>query len=375
MPSNKRKNAEKAELSGGGLTKKIVFYAVIAFIAVLCVNLTPMAPPPPAFDVPALASEWSVTASVIERSVVEAGKIGTYDVGIIFLLAKGIALGAKASDGSLNTQHKMLLNPPNQDWKARRALLNSIVVSSNDITFDYEPPGWQTFADFLSACPAWQDKDAYIFHVAKSVTLARRHQLSGLSYMHAPLVLQHYLVSLHQPDVGMIDMTKYIRQRFSSEQLQQHIFDNKRRDSSELLEVILEPDSMMILSSLDLYEQHLKQYGPGLVSGFRVFDDFYNGMKTSFDGAPRSIGGKSRRDPDALHGLHAMLLIGVRREAESGKRWFLLQNWWKHSQFVEVSEEYLTYLIPPVYFVKTPPDEDPRSVSGTTGLDRRRREP
>ena len=45
-----------------------------------------------------------------------------------------------------------------------------------------------------------------------------------------------------------------------------------------------------------------------------------------------------------------MVLIGARTDA-SGKRWFLLQNWWKEKQFVEVSEDYMGYCKPQTYFV------------------------
>ncbi len=58
-----------------------------------------------------------------------------------------------------------------------------------------------------------------------------------------------------------------------------------------------------------------------------------------------------------------MALIGARTDAATGERWFLLQNWWSHIQFVEVSESYLKSAEAMVCFVKTPqmkiPDEFP----------------
>ena len=240
------------------------------------------------------------------------------------------------------------------------------------------PAGWQTFAEFLSANPMWQDNDAYIFHVANNVSLPRRSQPSGLSYMNAPLVLQHYLVSLHQPDVGMIDMPNLIRHHFSAEQFHQHIFADQGGSSRAILQMILEPCSLRVEDfPADEYEEDLKRYGPGLVSHFRVYDDFLNDRKTSFDGAPQPIEGKSLDDSDGFHGFHAMVLIGFRRDAQTGKRWFLLQNWWPHSQFVEVSEGYLKHCRPTVYFVKNPqtkiPSKFPRLsqwVAETEDIDR-----
>ena len=47
-----------------------------------------------------------------------------------------------------------------------------------------------------------------------------------------------------------------------------------------------------------------------------------------------------------------MVVLGVRKEGKS--RMFLLQNWWQDKQFVEVSEEYMSYMDCDVFFVCTP---------------------
>jgi hypothetical protein len=50
--------------------------------------------------------------------------------------------------------------------------------------------------------------------------------------------------------------------------------------------------------------------------------------------------------PDAstkVYGSHAMLLIGVRKDAVSPECRYLLQNWWHEKQFVEVTSEYLKH--------------------------------
>ena len=52
-----------------------------------------------------------------------------------------------------------------------------------------------------------------------------------------------------------------------------------------------------------------------------------------------------------------MVLIGTRRDSETGKQWCLLQNWWPSMQFVEVSEEYLKRCQAVVHFVTTPQTE------------------
>ena len=60
-----------------------------------------------------------------------------------------------------------------------------------------------------------------------------------------------------------------------------------------------------------------------------------------------------------------MIIIGVRSD-ENGRKYYLLQNWWKEKQFVEIDYEYLKVCQPTLYYVKTPqtkiPDEFPTDL-------------
>ena len=49
-----------------------------------------------------------------------------------------------------------------------------------------------------------------------------------------------------------------------------------------------------------------------------------------------------------------MVLIGCRTDEASGRKLYLLQNWWKNKQFVEVDAEYLKQCGVTMYFVETP---------------------
>ena len=58
---------------------------------------------------------------------------------------------------------------------------------------------------------------------------------------------------------------------------------------------------------------------------------------------------------DRCAGYHSMLIIGVRMEGASR---FLVQNWWRRHQFVEISQEYLEAQPlggPVAHFVKSAP--------------------
>ena len=222
--------------------------------------------------------------------------------------------------------------------------VDRLVSADGDAVYNVVPRGWHTFPNFLRRHPAWKSPPAYVFHRDKGVSVPQRQQQpSGLCYLHAPEVLQHYLVSQHQPGVGMIDMTKMIRRLYSARKLERHIFDDEGGYSVGVLKWILVANSVTFSSGFDQITQNLQRYGPGLVDGFEVFSDFYHSALHSFDGAPHG---------DFI-GHHAMVLIGSRTDA-NGKQWFLLQNWWKTSQFVEVTEAYLRASSATVHFVVTP---------------------
>ena len=221
-----------------------------------------------------------------------------------------------------------------------------VLLTLADVTFDAKPGDWQGFDDFLNACPVWTMDDAFVFHLANQLLLPQRHQGSnGLCSMHAAVVLQHYLVALHQPDVGMIDMMKMIQQCFPSCYIEDRIFRSVSGGSVAMLEEIFEPGSALHVTDTSHYEKYLKKCGPGLVCNFSIHEDFHGAYGTfSFDGTPHG----------AYLGEHTMVLIGARQDVATGKRWFLLQNWWKDMQFVEVSEDYLESCGSRTFFVTTP---------------------
>lgn len=79
------------------------------------------------------------------------------------------------------------------------------------------------------------------------------------------------------------------------------------------------------------------------MSGFEVHEDFVNASIHHHYGKPL---GK-------FIGLHAMALVGHRMD-QNGTEYYLLQNWWKEKQFVEIDAEYLMRSGASIYFIKTP---------------------
>lgn len=79
------------------------------------------------------------------------------------------------------------------------------------------------------------------------------------------------------------------------------------------------------------------------MSGFEVHEDFVNASIHHHYGKPL---GK-------FIGLHAMALVGHRMD-QNGTEYYLLQNWWKEKQCVEIDAEYLMRSGASINFIKTP---------------------
>jgi hypothetical protein len=159
-------------------------------------------------------------------------------------------------------------------------------------------------------------------------------------------MLQHYLVAMGSDEQAgrMIDISRLIHDTFSAKELASHIFDDEGGSSRIMLQRILMPNSVIISSSTDECTEKLKTFGPALVAQFSVHEDFED----------RSIHRHHGQPVGEAKGMHCMVLIGCRTDAASGKQFFLLQNWWKSKQFVEVDAEYIEQCGAVLFFVKTP---------------------
>lgn len=213
--------------------------------------------------------------------------------------------------------------------------------------------------------PGYEDPATSVLCMVHDLSmLVQRIQQSGLCYMHAPAVVQYYAVwharqraqqSHHdgaaagvdsEPQHGMLDLAWYVANRFTAKQLGDHIFRDEGGVSVEMLRSILLRGSRLRAMSAAEAMAGLQRHGAALVAGFHAHDDFFEvGVHKHHDVAPP--------DSDSFRGLHAMVLVGARVDA-SGRRFFLLQNWWPGKQFVEVSQEYLEACGAQLHFVETP---------------------
>jgi hypothetical protein len=242
-------------------------------------------------------------------------------------------------------------------WAARaQARLFRLLHSEACFASDILPSDVMSYSTFVRCIPAWEEPDSYVAFADASwrwmMQIRQRvHESkeSCLSYMHAPVVLQSYLISFSFRNAEnfkaceMMDMRMYLLEQFESREMRRHIMDTEGSSSIEYLDHILQVPNILMTSNTErISDSSLKQYGPVLVFEFRVYEDFLLTGRFSYLEKPS---GK-------LIGCHAMVLVGVRREG--AQKVFLLQSWWRGKQFIEVSETYLKACQGKFAIVKSP---------------------
>ncbi len=252
-----------------------------------------------------------------------------------------------------------LIEPPDsgrEDYGrfARNRLFRLFCPESDVGAGNNIPSNVMSYSSFLRALKVWIEPDAYVVLDDETgkwrIQLRQRVQESGLCYMHAPVVLQSYLISWNlrnaesSRECEMLDMRRYILENFSSKQRYNHIVTDEGGNSHDYLQKILIPGSKFfhVLSTDVINAALIQQYGPALIYQFQVYEDFKEPGRLSYLEEPTG----------ECAGRHSMVLIGVREEGS--RKVFLLQNWWRRKQFVEVSDAYLSACDARIAFVRTP---------------------
>jgi hypothetical protein len=304
------------------------------------------------------ADEWKLETSDIER----AEKLFAQDYGtentnptklLLFLYAKGI-LPAKSSVVRKAEFQEILAAETTESKKALERL-TTIVEKGETTPTRFKMEADSVFDDFVTKHKEWKAEDSFVVFrdhqnlKGKSHALVERFQKSGLCYMHACVVVQHYLVAMNNDkEVPMLNMAEYLKKFMSGDRLYQHIWNNRGGDSLDFLENILKEkpgvDSIASRQTDTLRNDDLdillKAYGPGLVSGFCV--------AKNFTGDDWKHLGKYK--VEKFEGRHAMVLVGYR--IVDGKKRYLLQNWWKSKPYVEVDVDYLLSSKATIHFIK-----------------------
>jgi hypothetical protein len=217
---------------------------------------------------------------------------------------------------------------------------NNIV---KNITFDNE------FTKFTDICTKWCNMSLNCVLFWNSYTNVKhlktiRRQMSGLCFMHAPVVLQHYMYNIYLQDkseLKMIDVAKYIKKYWVGNKMLDYLERDSGGRSEDFLKeitnnkcktviyVIPEENTQLSDTICDIILNMLKTK-PAIVSEFKIDKNFHQ-KGLSFNG---------KINNNEVIGLHSMLLVGGLKD-NNGKYFFLLQNWWSNRYFIEVSSEYL----------------------------------
>jgi hypothetical protein len=134
--------------------------------------------------------------------------------------------------------------------------------------------------------PEWSAGSSYVIFRDHKLLKGKPHayvervQMSGLCYMHAPVVMQHYLVAMSSVDkVPMLDIAKYMKRYMPVSSLSRHILEDFGGQSFEFLENILIQNPRPVFVDCDLANPQsicklMRKFGPGLLSHFMVSDEF-----------------------------------------------------------------------------------------------------
>jgi len=161
------------------------------------------------------------------------------------------------------------------------------------------------------------------------------------------VVLAHYLVAInsHGMHTHTIDVSKYenyLNHGHNLEKFIDKLLMQTGDDSFVALKELMRLDDLDLESVIGFQKngddmlENLAHY-PALLSHFPVYN--------SFVGEPRILQYLTKTPGETIHGYHAMIIVGARKDP-SGEYYYLLQNWWKGKYFVEVSARYLDSVKP-----------------------------
>jgi hypothetical protein len=304
------------------------------------------------------AKEWRLDEDKINKaaklySLDYIWPVHEHDTLRLFLYAKGI-LADRTSFFRKGT-FDQLLNGDHVD--ALQRLKTIVEEGETVITRSVDDKFGTSFDRFVSKHKEWSKGKAHVVFRdrvdldGKPHAHVERLQKSGLCYMHAGVVLQHYLVAMNREEsVPMLNMAEYLKKYMSGESLYEQLWYDRGGDSFNFFISILKdyPGACAYLSYMNPDElsnlrAQIDQYGPGLVSGFSVTKDF-TGEQWQHAGFFKC---------SEFLGRHAMVLIGYRMVGEGQYR-YLLQNWWRSKPYVEVDGKYLRSSLATVHFMTKP---------------------
>ena len=256
-----------------------------------------------------------------------------------------------------------------------RARLQRTLAHGDAENTDHSHDIKDALAAFLYEHPDWNNKSQAYISLRENRKLERamisRCQDSGTCYLIAPFLALHYAINLQAQKLNecTVDITEWLRKYVGADSLANFFFANGGAPTIEIVRKVFQPapptshpeellfainPSRSSETSLADYTQlrsFLEKHGVGVIYHFAVYDEMKSKNASSFSGK------HGPSEPE----FHAMVLVGVRYDSESGQYFLLMQNSWKDLQFVEVRQDYAKYCDAGLVFVTTPQYEYPSS--------------
>jgi hypothetical protein len=271
--------------------------------------------------------------------------------GLKFLNQKGVL---SKDPGKALQKHNFLRYPQLSDdpkkYEAASKRLRRLAAQDEELSLPELPHDVHTYTEH--EFPGYKPKHVIFLH--RPCTLAQRFQRSGLCFMNGPVMVQYYREVLNyklgKKEYPMLDLLKFLREKLEPDELSSYIFKIEGGDSHLFMKRIIGPDSYILPSGVHDIIENYKKYGPALVQKFEVREDFLNCNVHHHYGTSTS---------NKVIGYHSMALVGYRIDESNNrnKRFYLLQNWWREKQFIEVDDEYLKKYVGAIYFIVTPQTE------------------
>ena len=183
--------------------------------------------------------------------------------------------------------------------KPEDANVEFITLQNEFENFCKQFPHW---AESEQSFVVWRDHAEMQAIEDKTAIQVVRVQNSGLSYMHAPAVLQHYVITKNSGGTHreMLNIAKFIKEYFTPDELYDHIVRNKGGNSVAFLQHIMGlkdkdiesytipgVEKMSFQSTAQDVFDSVQEHGVGLVSSFKVDANFHKEgvsfIDTSYD--------------------------------------------------------------------------------------------
>lgn len=237
-------------------------------------------------------------------------------------------------------QEKSILDMPfskNREYSpsSESIRLTTNILQGKEISLNTIP----IFNTFVICNSQWSLDKGWIFFrdhplSKKHTYVERHHKEPGLSYMDAPIILNHYLISMYTTqNTGTINSLNYLKNIMKDEPLSRHILSQSGSSFDFLMNIMGYTNYNSIIRPKNNDPQipyYLLNYGPALVSCFDVERSFLEGKYSYLNYQPMT----------PYIGKHSLLLIGHRKKKD-GEVMYLLQSTWTHNMFIEVNVEYM----------------------------------